>query len=204
MSFWKNLFATIGLGLLVIPGLIWSWIFHFRLIERQNQHFSRQQRFYGLIADTFSKRASESNNQEMRVIAEQMRALINEAAKEEPKRHPWIWGVILPALLLGIPMFYTYWFLMKDLLKHSLRQIKMTEIVSQGLQTIIDENVSIPDQSAVPNRFYWIYLLLSPLLFISIFVLVYRIFDDCNKHFIEQRHTEDRILVYLNKVFSTT
>jgi len=199
MSFWGNLFATFALALIgLIGGLIWSWVFHYRLIERQNQHFARQRRFYGLIAGALMKQGEESSNRELIATAELIQGLLNEAGAGEPQRNPWLWGVILPGLF-GIPMFYTYWFLMNDLSKHSLRQIQVTEAVIQGLRITTGENTSIGDTSIVPHRNYWMYLLLSPLLLISVFVLLYRIFDDPNKHFIQQRGVEDEILSCLSR-----
>ena len=200
MSFWGNLFGTVALILLgVVGGLIWSCIFHYRLIERQNRHFARKGRFYKLIAEALLSQGEDSGNESLIATAGRMEVMVNEATAGEPRRNPWLWGVIIPVLIPVIPVFYTYWFLMNDLRRHTLRQVRLTEAVTEGLQSATGEPFAISDDSVVPHRRYWLYLLLLPLLFISIFILIYRIFEDPNKYFTKQRRVEDTILSCLSR-----
>ena len=201
MSFGTYILWIIGLSIFTLGiGLaVYVFVIQYQLIERRNQHFARQRSFYTNVLRVLREKAEATENQEALQMVSRAEAELNDATVREGGDHnPWLWGVILPILTLGIATLYTYWFLTVDYRRHSIRQRKMTDTVSEALRQVTGNPTTVVDESVVPDRNYWIYLLLTVVTF-GLFGIYwqYVLFNDPNVHFARQAIAEDQLVSYL-------
>lgn len=201
MSFGTYILWIIGLSIFTLGiGLaVYVFVIQYQLIERRNQHFARQRSFYTNVLRVLREKADATGRQDALQMVSRAEAELNDAIVREGGEHnPWIWGVILPILTLGIASFYTYWFLTVDYRRHSVRQRQLTDTVSEALRQVTGNPTTVVDESVVPDRNYWIYLLLTLVTF-GLFGIYwqYVLFNDPNVHFARQAIAEDQLVSYL-------
>ena len=187
---------TLGIGTVV-----YVFIIEYQLVDRRNLHFARQHSFLRNVLRVLRERADASNDAKVLADVDRAEAMLNDAAVREGERNAWLWGVILPILTLGIASFYTRWFLTVDYRRHSVRQREIWDTISECLRESTDKSISIVDESVLPERNFWIYLLLT-ILTLGLFGIYwqYVLFDDPNKHFARQAFAEDQTVSYLRAV----
>lgn len=184
---------TLGIGLLV-----YYYVIQYQLVERRNQHFSRQHSLYRNILRTLREQAESKGNQEALTTIERADVTLNDAVEREGERNAWIWAVILPILTLGIATFYTLWFLTVDYRRHSVRQRELSDMMADAIRLTTGKPAAVVDESVLPDRNYWIYLLLT-ILTLGLFGIYwqYQLFNDPNTHFSRQAFVEDQMVSYL-------
>lgn len=187
---------TLGIGTVV-----YVFIIEYQLVDRRNQHFARQHSFLRNVVRVLRERADASKETKALASIDRAEAMLNDAAVREGERNAWLWGVILPILTLGIASFYTRWFLTVDYRRHSVRQREIWDTISECLRESTDKSISLVDESVLPERNFWIYLLLT-ILTLGLFGIYwqYVLFDDPNKHFARQAFAEDQTVSYLRAV----
>lgn len=106
--------------------------------------------------------------------------------------------MLLPILTLGIASLYTRWFLTVDYRRHSVRQRELSDTIAEAVRLVTGKSVSIVDESVLPDRNFWVYLLLT-ILSLGLFGIYwqYVLFNDPNTHFARQAFAEDQTVSYL-------
>lgn len=195
---WYIVLAIFTLG---IGAAIYALVAAYRLVDRRNQHFARQQSFYRNVIRTLREYGQDTKNDRMVGTVDRAEAMLNDAASREPEREPWLFAIILPIVTFGIAGLYTLWFLTVDWRTHAVRQREICDVVGEALREGTGKSVALVDESIVPERSFWIYLLLTFLTF-GLFGLYwyYVIFEDPNKHFAQQAFAEDQIVSYLRSL----
>lgn len=200
MSFGAYIIWSIVLSIFtfVIGAVIYWFVIIYQLVERRNQHFERQRELFRSAIRCLREQAETKNDDRLRAAADRAQAMLNDAQLREGEHNAWLWAVILPILTLGLAGFYTLWFLTVDYRRHWERQRELIDAISEGLRIAAGRNITLVDESVVPNRNFWVYLLLSIVTF-AIFTIywTYVLFDDPNKHFTRQAFLEDELVSYL-------
>lgn len=184
---------TLGIGTIV-----YVYIIEYQLIDRRNQHFSRQHSLFRNLLRTLREHGESKGNQQALTTIDRAEAELNETVIREGERNPWIWGVILPILTLGIAGWYTRWFLTVDYRRHSVRQRELTDTMAEAIRLVTGKSASAVDESVLPDRNFWVYLLLT-IVSLGLFGIYwqYVLFTDPNTHFARQAFFEDQVVSYL-------
>jgi hypothetical protein len=190
-----------GFGLYIVLSIVTFGIYaiyaHYKLIQREQEHFARMRRFnddlYKLAEEQAedSGRANEVSSEltELRGLNEDFQRL--EAGKE---RSAALW-TILSLITLGLLYFYVYYFLHKDLVVHQRAEAEYIEKASALLNKLGIGKHPVSVEQVVPDRSYALYLLLS-IVTLGIFGIYwnYTFFKDGNQHFLEHRRFEDQLM----------
>lgn len=190
---------------LTVIGIVVSWVAHYvyyyRLLERRNQHFRRQQEFMrGVIRCLRERFPVETSGSAANAIA-RVEGLLAEAERKETEHSPWLWSVILPIVTLGLALFVTMWWLTCDFGRHSLRQREIMDALNEVFRQLGLRAVAIVDDSVVPRRNYWAYLLLAFFTAgLGVLWWLYIVMKDGNDHFARQAFVEDQVLSVLRSV----
>lgn len=192
---WMVVLSIVTLG---IGAAIYAWAAQYRLVDRRSQHFARQQSLYRSVIRTVREHGEDNKNDKVLATVDRAEALLNEATIREPDRNPWLFAIILPIVTLGIGSWYTLWFLTVDWRRHSVRQRELGDVIGEALRQATGKSVALVDESIVPDRNFWLYLLLT-FVTLGLFGLYwwYVIFEDPNKHFAQQAFVEDQMVSYL-------
>lgn len=195
---WVILVAAATFFIAGLGAIVYVYITFYRLVDRRNHHFARQHSLYRNVLRVLREYGEETTNDKVLAMADRADAALNDAVMREPDRNPWVWAVIVPILTLGIGGLYTYWFLMTDYRRHSVRQTELSDTIGEALRAATGKSVSVVDQSLVPERNFWIYLLVTVVTF-GLFGIywLYCLFNDPNKHFVQQAFAEDQIVAHL-------
>lgn len=188
-------------GLYIVLTIITFGIYgiyaHYKLIQREQEHFERMTRFnsdlYTLAveqAEDTGKTAEFSTQlDELRVMDEEFQRL--QATDE---RSPALWTII-SIITLGIAYLYVYWFLHKDLMDHQRAEAEYVEKASILLNKLGIGKHPVTVEQVVHERSYPLYLLIS-ILTLGLFGIYwnYTFFKDGNNHFREQQRFEDQLM----------
>ncbi len=188
-------------GLYIVLSIITLGIYaiyvHYKLIQREQEHFGRMTRFnddlYKLAeeqAEDKGKAAEVSSSlDELRSRNEDFQRL--QTGKE---RSPALWTIV-SIITLGIAYFYVYYFLHKDLRDHQQAEAEYIEKASLLLNRLGIGKHPITVEQVVPERSYPLYLLLS-FVTLGIFGIYWNFtfFKDGNEHFLEHRRFEDQLM----------
>lgn len=184
---------TLGIGT-----IIYGYIIEYQLVDRRNQHFARQHALLYNVLRVLRERADASNDAKALAHVDRAEGMLNDAAMREGERNAWLWGVILPLVTLGIAGLYTLWFLTVDYRRHSVRQREIWDTISECFRASTGKSIAVVDESVLPDRNFWIYLLLT-ILTLGLFGIywMYVLFSDPNNHFARQAFAEDQTVSYL-------
>jgi uncharacterized protein DUF4234 len=170
---------------------------HYKLIEREQEHFNRMARFnddlYKLAeeqAEDTGKAAEFSTDlAELRGLDEDFQRL--QAGKE---RSAALW-TILSIVTLGIAYLYVYYFLHADLIDHQRAEAEYIEKASLLLNKLGIGKHPVTVEQVVGERSYPLYLLIT-LVTLGFFGIYwnYTFFKDGNAHFLEHRRFEDQLM----------
>jgi hypothetical protein len=188
-------------GLYIVLSFITFGIYaiyaHYKLIQREQEHFNRMTRFnddlYKLIdeqaTDTGKSTEAASEITELRGMNEDFQRL--QAGKE---RSAALWTII-SLITLGIAYLYVYYFLHKDLVDHQRAEAEYIEKASMLLNRLGIGKHPVAVEQVVPDRSYPLYLLLS-IVTLGLFGIYwnYTFFKDGNAHFLEHRRFEDQLM----------
>lgn len=203
ISFSNVVAAWIVLAILTfgIGAAVYAYVIFYRLVDRRNQHFGRQQSLYRNVVRVLREHAEDRNDDRLLATVGRTEGVLNDVVVAEGDRNPWLWAIILPIVTFGIASYYMLWFLMTDYREHYLRQRELVDLLSEGLRLATGKNVAIADESLVPDRNFWIYLLLTIVTF-GLFGIywLYTLLEDPNKHFARQAFAEDQMVAYVRMV----
>ncbi len=170
---------------------------HYKLIQREQEHFDRMGRFNGDLYKLIYEQADESGKTnevsaeltELNSMNEDFQRL--QAGKE---RSPALWTIV-SLITLGLAYFYVYYFLHKDLVDHQRAEAEYIEKASHLLNRLSVGKHPITIEQIVPDRSYALYLLLS-IVTLGLFGIYwnYTFFKDGNAHFLEHRRFEDQLM----------
>lgn len=170
---------------------------HYKLIQREQEHFGRMARFNDDLfklaeeqAEDVGK-ASEVSTQltELRGMNEDFQRL--QAGKE---RSAALWTII-SLITLGLGYLYVYYFLHKDLIEHQRAEAEFIEKASMLLNKLGIGKHPVTVEQVVGERSYALYLLVS-IFTLGLFGIYwnYTFFKDGNAHFLEHRRFEDQLM----------
>jgi len=203
MSFGSYILWLIALSIFTmgIGAIVYAFIIEYQLVDRRNQHFARQQSLYRNVIRVIREHGDVLKDDKIATAADRAEAQLNDIVIREPERNPWLWAVLLPIVTLGIASLYTRWFLTVDYRRHSVRQRELSDTMADGLRLATGKSASVVDESVLPDRNFWIYLLLTIVTFgLFGWYWQYVLFDDPNKHFARQAFAEDQIVSYLRSL----
>lgn len=188
-------------GLYIVLSIITFGIYaiyaHYKLIQREQEHFERMSRFNGDLYKLAMEQAEDTGR------ADEFSAQLNElrgmdedfqrvqAGKE---RNPALWTIV-SIITLGIAYLYVYYFLHKDLTEHQRAEAEYIERASLLLNALGVGKHPIVVEQIVGERSYPLYLLLSIVTF-GLFGIYwnYTFFKDGNEHFREHQRFEDQLM----------
>jgi hypothetical protein len=190
-----------GFGLYIVLSLITFGIYaiyaHYKLIQREQEHFERMARFNDDLFKLTEEQAEDTDRardfapqlDELRGMNEDFRRL-----QSKDERSPALW-IILSILTFGLAYFYIYWFLHADLVKHQRAEAEYIEKTSMLLNKLGIGKHPVTVEQVVGERSYGLYLLLSivTLGFWGIY-WNYTFFKDGNNHFREHQRFEDQLM----------
>ncbi len=196
---WTILPALTVIGIVV--SIVAAYVYQFKLLERRNRHFRRQQEFMRAVVRCLRERFPAETSGPAAGAVGRLELLIGEAEGRETEHSPWLWAVILPIVTLGLASLVTWYWLTCDFGRHSLRQREIMDALNEVFRQLGLRAAAIVDDSAVPRRNYWAYLLLY------IFTAglgglwwLYIMMKDGNDHFARQAMVEDQVLSVLRSV----
>ncbi len=188
---WAIIWSLVS-SFLIIPIYIYQGMIYHRLIERRNAHFARQHVFYRNVINSLEELIRRRSTVSVAAELQRARDILNESTRQEKDRRALLWAIL--SVLFSLPVFYVFWFLMKDYRLHSERQQEMVENINAVFQRGGLPDVVIVDHSQVPQRSFWGYLLFS-IITVGLFSIywLYVIFKDPNNHFKQQAYVENQI-----------
>ena len=188
-------------GLYIVLSIVTLGIYaiyaHYKLIQREQEHFARMARFNDDLFKLADEQAEESGQaanfsadlEDLRGMNEQYQRL--QAGKE---RSPALWTIV-SIITLGIAYFYVYYFLHKDLVDHQRAEAEYIEKASILLNKLGIGKHPVTVEQIVGDRSYALYLLLT-IFTLGIFGIYwnYTFFKDGNDHFREHGRFEDQLM----------
>jgi hypothetical protein len=188
-------------GLYIVLSIITFGIYaiyaHYKLIQREQEHFDRMARFNSDLYKLATEQADDTGKanevsaqlDELRGMDEDFQRL--QAGKE---RSAALWTII-SIITFGLAYFYVYYFLHKDLIEHQRAEAEYIEKASLVLNQLGIGKHPVSVEQIVGERSYALYLLLSVVTF-GLFGIYwnYTFFKDGNAHFLEHRRFEDQLM----------
>ncbi len=170
---------------------------HYKLIQREQDHFGRMARFNEDLYKLTEEQAEDTGRAgevaaeltELRGMNEDFQRL--QTGKE---RSPALWTII-SLITLGLGYLYVYYFLHADLIEHQRAEAEFIEKSSLLLNKLGIGKHPIAVEQVVGGRSYALYLLVSIVTF-GLFGIYwnYTFFKDGNQHFLEHRRFEDQLM----------
>jgi len=188
-------------GLYVVLTIITFGIYaiyaHYKLIQREQDHFSRIVRFNGDLYKLVGEQVEETGRaNEVQAQLEELRGMEEDFQRLQAgkERSPALWTIV-SLLTFGLAYFYVYYFLHKDLIEHQRAEAEFIERASVLLNRLGIGKHPVTVEQIVGERSYPLYLLLSLVTF-GLFGIYwnYTFFKDGNDHFREQQRFEDQLM----------
>lgn len=184
----------------LIGGLIVALILFvlpwYRLIKRRNGHFRRdrilREGIINYIRGTAAERGVEPT---MTTELATMMAIHSEANGEEDEKSPVLW-LVLSIITFGLLSLYVWYFLTKDPHKHDVRQIAFMQQTQSALSKL-GKTVVFPFWKSLPDRSYFLYLILTWITGLFSLYWNYVLITDFNDHFRAQWQIEDQLMANL-------
>ncbi|MEM2912396.1 MAG: DUF4234 domain-containing protein [Candidatus Bathyarchaeia archaeon] len=182
---------------------IFMVIILYRLIQRRNKHFSRQQLFMDDIIAALKSIASKKKEATVEKIDALERSL-REARMEETEKSAALWVIL--SLITGIAGLYVLYFLTKDFYKHERREdYAIADIYAilnaLGISATAPRRIEI--SSPIPERSFALYLILT-IVTLGIFGIYwyYCLIEDPNRHFKYHIQLEDQLVDTVSKALA--
>jgi Domain of unknown function (DUF4234) len=184
----------------VIGGLIVAIILFvlpwYRLIKRRNGHFRRDRMLReGIISYVRGTAAERGLEPKMTTELATMMAIHSEANGEEDEKSPVLW-IVLSIITFGLLSLYVWYFLTKDPHKHDVRQIAFMQQTQSALSKL-EKTVVFPFWKSLPDRSYFLYLVLTWITGLFSLYWNYVLITDFNDHFRAQWQVEDQLMANL-------
>jgi hypothetical protein len=168
----------------------------YRLIKRRNGHFRRDRMLReGLINYVRGLAAERGLESKMTIELATMTAIHSEANGEEDEKSPVLW-VVLSIITFGLLGLYVWYFLTKDPHKHDVRQLAFMQQVQSAFSKL-EKTVVFPFWKSLPDRSYFLYLILTWITGLFSLYWNYVLITDFNDHFRAQWQVEDQLLANL-------
>lgn len=187
------IFASIVLlyGLMIV-GLIVNILLIYKLVNRRNTHFKRQNFLYEDIVAA-AKAIANKRGVDVEIGLASCNRTAREAKAEETEKSAVLWAILSAFIFPAV--WYVWYFLMKDFYKHERREDGFWEDVGR----ILDKTgikFSAPRRTEpLPERSFALYLILTIITFGFFGVYwLYVLLKDPNQHFMYHRQMEDQLL----------
>lgn len=188
-------------GLYIVLTLITFGIYaiyaHYKLIEREQEHFARMARFNDDLYKLAVEQAEETGrSSEASPELEELRGMNEDFQRLQAtdERSPALWTII-SLITLGLGYLYVYWFLHADLIKHQRAEAEYIEKASLVLNHLGIGKHPVTVEQVVGERSYPLYLLIT-IFTLGLFGIYwnYTFFKDGNSHFREHQRFEDQLM----------
>src|SRR6266436_5776978 len=168
----------------------------YRLIKRRNGHFRRDRMLReGLINYVRGVAAERGLESKMSIELATMTSIHSEANGEEDEKSPVLW-VVLSIITFGLLGLYVWYFLTKDPHKHDVRQLAFMQQVQSSFSKL-EKTVVFPFWKSLPDRSYFLYLILTWITGLFSLYWNYVLITDFNDHFRAQWQVEDQLIANL-------
>lgn len=188
-------------GLYIVLTIITFGIYgiyaHYKLIEREQEHFDRMARFNDDLYKLAEEQAEDTGRAaEVTVELAELRGLNEDFQRLQAgkERSAALWTII-SIVTLGIAYLYVYYFLHADMVDHQRAEAEYIEKASLVLNKLGIGKHPVTVEQVVGERSYPLYLLISIITF-GLFGIYwnYTFFKDGNAHFLEHRRFEDQLM----------
>jgi hypothetical protein len=170
---------------------------HFKLIQRQQEHYARMGRFnedlYGIIEERAEDiGASQTYAREIEDIRLGMEDYHRLQRGKERSAGLWI---LISLITLGLGFFYVLYFLNADLRQHQAAEAEYIEKAGAVLNKLGIGRHPVIVEQVVPDRSFPLYLLFT-FITLGLFELywAYVRIKDGNQHFLEHDRWEDQLV----------
>jgi uncharacterized protein DUF4234 len=188
--------AILGFVAGIIIAIILFVLPWYRLIKRRNGHFRRDRMLReGLINYIRGQAAEKGIEAKMTIELATMTSIHSEANGEEDEKSAVLW-IILSIITFGLLSLYVWYFLTKDPHKHDVRQLAFMQQVQSAFSKL-EKTVVFPFWKSLPDRSYFLYLILWFITGIFSLYWNYVLITDFNDHFRAQWQVEDQLLANL-------
>jgi ABC-type multidrug transport system fused ATPase/permease subunit len=193
-------FALLAIG--IIFGLLMI-VLIYKLVQRRNKHFSRQQLFMDDMIAALKSIASKKKDG----VGDKIDALersLRETRMEETEKSAALWAIL--TLITGIAGLYVLYFLTKDFYKHERKEdYAITDIYALlnacGIPATAPRRMEI--SQPIPERSFVLYLILT-IVTLGIFGIYwyYCLIEDPNRHFKYHVTLEDQLVDTISKALT--
>jgi len=189
--FYMVIFGIITSILGAILSAYWVYMLH----QRRNDHFERQQKFFGIISNILNQKQPNSE-------ANQMFANSLESIKlQEIQRNAIFWAVLYVIPVVNIISFlFTHLTLMKVFYEHEINENRCIE----DLRVLLNQyNLSYTYERtySLPRRNRLLYIILTIITFgLFVFYWNYILMKDPNTHFNEHNELESQLISLLEQI----
>ena len=193
-----GLFGGVIVGFIagIIIAIILFVLPWYRLIKRRNAHFRRDRMLReGLINYVRGVAAERGIEANMTIELATMTSIHSEANGEEDEKSAVLW-IVLSVITFGLLSLYVWYFLTKDPHKHDVRQLAFTQQVQSAFSKL-GKTVVFPFWKSLPDRSYFLYLILTWITGLFSLYWNYVLITDFNDHFRAQWQVEDQLLANL-------
>jgi len=179
---------------------IYSIYVHFKMIQRQQEHFKRMGRFFDDLLKLVEERAEDTHTyqQHSRDI-EELRSFTEDYHRLQrgKERSPGLW-IALSIITLGLGFLFVLWFLQADMIAHQRAEAETLQKASQLLVKMGIGKHPITVDEVVPQRSYPLYLL-ATIFTLGLFELYwsYVRIKDTNVHFDEHDRFEEQLVAVI-------
>src|SRR6266446_8321577 len=188
--------AIIGFVAGIVVAIILFVLPWYRLIKRRNGHFRRDRMLReGLINYVRGLAAERGLESKMTIELATMTSIHSEANGEEDEKSAVLW-IVLSVITFGLLSLYVWYFLTKDPHKHDVRQMAFMQQVQSAFSKF-EKTVVFPFWKSLPDRSYFLYLILWFITGLFSLYWNYVLITDLNDHFRAQWQVEDQLLANL-------
>ena len=176
---------------LVLAGLM-AFLYH--LIQRRNEHFTREHAWRTSSGSwRYGRRASRTGSMSSERGSCPRRGLWKRLGARRPGRDPMVWSV--STFFVGVLILFVYYFLMKDFFRHEEREDRFLRQLS-FVASAIGVSLSLPSRvTPLPNRSFAVYAVLTVVTFYAYWMYWnYRLILDQNRHLVSEWDLEDGLL----------
>jgi len=196
-------FFLLGGGLLgvmaILGGYIISAVFfailNYKLFNRNNQHSRREAMLRTAIVEHIRNRASERGaSQKVANQVSTMESINHESITKEREHNAALWAILPIIPIIGpIMLLIALYYLTDFPPSHDRRWHAFTQ-QAQSAGTHLDMTIVLPSWRTLPDRSYFLYLIVTVLIGIFILYWYYALIKDMNDHFRNQWQFEDQLI----------
>jgi hypothetical protein len=187
-------FAPVPYGILAV-----FLVLVYKLIERRNWHFKRQQALFSdLLALLGTEAAGRNVEAEFQARIAPAQSTLDEINAKETQREALLWAIT--CFFVGALLPFVIYFLMKDYYNHERREERFLQQLSIAASSAGFNFPYFGRARQLPNRSFAIFAVLTVVTY-GLFTMywLYRLINDPNEHFESQWDIEDRLYGDLNQ-----